>query len=64
MDKLAIGFIADLLYLKGFLCWEEFEAIQNMEKPEDMTAFIDKLIGGEFNVYKRGEVYTTATAGE
>jgi hypothetical protein len=64
LDKLAIGFMADILYLKGILCWEEFEEIQRITEPADLQKFVDKFIGGEFNVYKRGEIYTTANFGE
>lgn len=61
--KLAIGLFADILYIKGILCYEELEAIQDIKNAEDVGAFIERLLRGDFNVYKRGEVYTTL-AGE
>lgn len=58
MDKIAIQFFADVLYLKGLLCFEELEAILDARNPEDLDAIFEKMFRGEFNPYKRGEPYT------
>lgn len=55
MDKLTLGFLADLLYCKEVICYEEFEAIQAATQPSDLDVITDKILRGEFNVYKRGE---------
>lgn len=64
MDKLTLGFIADILYLKGIICFEEFQDIQEITQPSDMTDIIDKMIGGKYNVYKRGEGYVLDVIGD
>lgn len=55
MDKLTLGFIADLLYVKGYICFEEFEAIQNARIPSDLDEIVDKMLRSDFNVYRKGE---------
>ncbi len=52
--KLAIGFMADILYIKGIICAEEMEAIQEVQWPMDLQRIVEKMLRGEFNVYKRG----------
>jgi hypothetical protein len=54
-QALVIGWFADVLYLKGVLCFEELEAIQNASTIVDLSNIFEKMIGGEYNVYKRGE---------
>ena len=55
MDKLTLGFLADLLYCKEVICYEEFEALQAARTPMDLDVITEKMLRGEFNVYKRGE---------
>lgn len=55
MDKLTLGFLADVLYLKEIICYEEFEAIQNVKTAEQLGDVFENMIGGVYNVYKRGE---------
>lgn len=57
MDKLAIGLFADVLYIKELINFEEYEAIMEIETAEDVQTFVDKLLGGEFRGYKKGETY-------
>jgi hypothetical protein len=57
VDKLAIGFIADILYIKGIIFWEEYDAIMNATSPSDLEVIVEKLLRGDFNVLKRGETY-------
>ena len=61
MDKIAIQFFADVLYLKGLLCYEELEAILDAQSPEDLDMVFEKMFRGQFNPYKRGEPYTDFT---
>lgn len=58
MDKMVLKFMADILYVKGILCVEELEAIDNVRTPADLDAVFERILRGDFNVYKRGEVYT------
>lgn len=58
MDSRAVlGLLADILYIKGVICYDEFEAIQDISCEQDCYLFTEKLLRGEFNVYKRGEHY-------
>jgi len=57
MDKLVLGFLADILYIKGFICFDEFEAIQEVKTPSDLDSLVEKLLRGEFNAHRKGEGY-------
>lgn len=57
MDKVVLKFLADVLYIKGFICFEEFDAIMDAKNPSDLDDIVEKMIRGEFNVYKQGEGY-------
>lgn len=59
MDKITIKFIADLLYIKGKLCMEELEDIYDAKTPFDLDDIVEKMLRGEYNVYKKrvGESY-------
>ena len=57
MDKLVLGFLADILYIKGFICFDEFEAIQEVKTPSDLDGLVEKLLRGEFNAHRKGEGY-------
>ena len=57
MDKLVLGFLADVLYIKGVICLEEFEAINDVTNPQDLDVIVEKMLRSEYNVYKRGEAY-------
>lgn len=57
MDKLVIGLFADIMYIKGFICYDEFQALMELKTPSDLDAFQEKLLRGEFNVYRKGEHY-------
>lgn len=56
-NKLAIGFIADVLYIKGVICYEEFEDIQNAKHPSDLQDIVEKMLRSEYNLHMRGEGY-------
>lgn len=59
VDKLTLGFIADVLYIKGIICYEEFEDIMNVTCAEDLGVITEKLLRSDYNVFKRGEGYIT-----
>lgn len=57
LDKVTIKFLADLMYVKGLLFYEEITDIYEARTPEDLDNIVDKMLRGEYNVYKRGETY-------
>lgn len=66
MDKTAIGLMADVLYIKGYINFDEYEAIMNIKTPTDVDALVERLLTdgkeGGFNGNKgskkvRGEGY-------
>lgn len=57
MDKIVLKFLADVLYIKGFICFEEFDAIMESKNASDLDDIVEKMIRGEFNVYRQGEGY-------
>lgn len=59
MDKTTLGFIADVLYLKGVICYDELEAIQAVRNEVELGEVFERMIRSEFNVYKKGESYGT-----
>lgn len=59
--KTLIALFADILYIKGIICFEELDGLFDIRNEKDVEAFTEKLLRGEFNVYKRGEHYS-ATA--
>jgi hypothetical protein len=57
--KSVVGFLADVLYLKGFICYDEFEDIMNAKTDVDLGNIVEKMLRSEYNVYKKGESYGT-----
>jgi hypothetical protein len=57
VDKTVLGFFADVLYLKGVICFDELEAIMNCKDARDLGMVFERMIRSEFNVYKKGESY-------
>mgnify|MGYP001461202410 FL=1 len=55
--KLAIGFLADILYLKGIICFDEFEDIQNAKNAQDIERIVEKILGDEYDGRRQGEGY-------
>lgn len=55
MDKLMLGFLADVLYIKGVICYEEFEAIYAVKSPSDLEDIVEGMLRGDYNVFRRGE---------
>lgn len=57
MDKIVLGFIVDLLFLKGIICFEEFDDIMESKNIHDLDNVREKIMRGEYNLYKKGEGY-------
>ena len=56
-DKLAIGFMADILYIKGIICFEELEDILDANHASDLDTITHKMLTSQYNLVKRGEAY-------
>lgn len=57
MDKCALKFFADVLYIKGVICFEEFDAVMDVVHPSDLDVIVDRMLRSDFNVFRRGEGY-------
>lgn len=57
MDKTILGFLADVLYFKGIICFDEFDAIMECRTPADLGVVAERIGQDDFNPYKRGEAY-------
>jgi len=55
VDKILLKFFADVLYLKGIICYEEFEAILDCCTPHDLDVVFERMMKEDFNYYARGE---------
>jgi hypothetical protein len=62
-EKLTLGFLADVLYLKGVILYEEFEAIQSVKSANDLETIVERMLTDDFNQFKRGE-HRIITAGK
>jgi hypothetical protein len=56
--KLVLGFIADVLYMKGILNADEMDDILDARTAPDLSKIFDKMMDGEYHGNRRGEVYT------
>lgn len=56
MDKLLVKFLADVLYLKEVICFEEYEGIMDIRNYSDMDKVFEKMMKEEYNAYRRGEI--------
>lgn len=61
MDKITLKFLADVLYIRGLICFEMFDDIMEAKIPEDLDDIVEKFIRGTYNVYKKGEGYVRYT---
>lgn len=61
MDKIVLKFLADILYLKGIICFDEYDDILESRDYSDLDKIIDKMIRGNYNVYRKGEGYVKCT---
>lgn len=58
-DKLAIGFLADVLYAKEIINSEELNDIYDVVHPGDLDVIVQKMVRGDYDErLKRGESYT------
>lgn len=55
-EKVTLGFLADVLYLKGVLCIDELNAVNSVVTAQDLEVVIERMFRNEFGVYKRGEM--------
>lgn len=51
-----LKFFSDLLYIKGILCFDEYDAIMESCTPTDLDNVFEGIMRGTFNNYRRGEV--------
>lgn len=58
VDKIVLQFFADVLYIKEIICYEEYEAILDSSNTLDLDNITEKMLRGEYNVYKKGETYS------
>lgn len=56
MDKTSIGFIADVLYIKGIICFEEYEDIQKSSNEEDIGVIVEKMLSEGYNGYVKSRI--------
>lgn len=56
MDKILLKFFTDVLYLKGVLCYDEFDDIMDCSRPEDLDNVFEKMMRGNYNSYRRGDL--------
>lgn len=57
MDKIVLKFLADVLYVKGKLTLEEYEAIMQAKNSSDLDNIIDRMLRDDFKTLLRGESY-------
>ena len=53
--KGSVKFFADLLYLKGDICYEIYADILEATSIDSLHIIIEKEIRGEYNVYRGGK---------
>jgi hypothetical protein len=56
MDKIILKFIADVLYIRGAICLEEYEAILDAKSHIDLDKIADKMLREEYNQRTRVDV--------
>lgn len=55
MDKVILKFFADVMYIKGLLCYEELTDVMEVKTISDLDMIVEKMLGGEYNAHRRGE---------
>lgn len=56
--KLLIKLFGDILYAKGVINLDELEHLLDLRNPQDLDAYTERILRGDFNAYRRGEHYT------
>ena len=54
--KIILKFLADVLYLKGVLCFEEYDGIMECCNTSDLDCIFERMMKEDFNNYKRGDI--------
>ena len=62
MDKLTIGFLADVLYIKGVISYDEFEDMMYAVNASDLEGIVEKMLRGEYGADRQGEGYVLRNA--
>lgn len=57
--KSVLGFIADVLYIKGVINYDEYESIVECKDDVELGVIVERLLRSDFNAYKKGESYGT-----
>lgn len=63
-EKTILGFVSDVLFLKGVVCYEEYEAMQAAKSHEDVNEIVEGMLRSSFNQFKRGVHHNVKVEGE
>lgn len=55
--KVVLKFIADVLYIKGYLSVQELSDVYDASSFSDLDKISEKMMCGDYNNLKRGEGY-------
>ena len=53
--RIAIKFFADVLYVKGFMYFSEYEAILDASSPLELDDIVERMLNDGFSPYMQGE---------
>ena len=56
MDKTVLKFFADVMYLKGILCYDEYDAIMSCCDGDDLEDVFENMLTDQYNIFRRGEL--------
>lgn len=57
--KIVIALFGDILYAKGVINLDELNGLYDIRNVQDVSAYTDKMLRGDFNAYLRGEHFTS-----
>lgn len=63
-SKIVIALFADILYAKSIINLDELNGLYDIANVQDVAAYSEKMLRGEFNAYLKGEHYTASKARE
>ena len=52
LDKVVLKFLADVLYIKGILSFDEFEDVMAVSSMSDLDVIVERMLCSEYNSYK------------
>lgn len=55
IDKVLLKFITDVMYIKGIICYQEYDAIMECSNHIDLDCVFEKMMNDGYNGYIRGE---------